>query len=229
METAAIIPVAGKGQRMGTQISKQFLMLNDKPIMIHTIEIFAQIKQITKIILVTSEDEANYCQNLIDKYNLSDIKLVFGGENRQDSVYNGLRSCGSQTDFVIIHDGVRPLVEEKLIVHVLRNAYRYGSCSAAVPVKDTIKIVDDNEYVINTPKRDKLWAAQTPQAFQYDLVIDAHEKARIAGFIGTDDASLVERFGGKVKLVKGSYENIKITTPIDLKFAELILERNIKT
>ncbi len=228
METVAVIPIAGKGRRMGTQISKQFLNLKGKPIVVHTIEAFLRVEQVNQIILVADENEMLYCrEEILDKYGFKDIAVVPGGEKRQDSVYNGLRSCKPQTDFVIIHDGVRPLVSKNLIIDVLNNAYIYGSCCAAVPVKDTIKITDKDSFIVSTPDRDMLWAAQTPQAFKYDLIMEAHVRARAFGFIGTDDASLVEMIGEKVKIIKGSYENIKITTPDDLKFAELILTHNL--
>ncbi|HHU68846.1 MAG TPA: 2-C-methyl-D-erythritol 4-phosphate cytidylyltransferase [Thermoanaerobacterales bacterium] len=227
METAAVIPIAGKGRRMGTQTSKQFLKLKNKPVIVHTVEAFLGVKEINQIILVADEKEMQFCrEEIINKYGFGDVILVPGGEKRQDSVYNGLRFCKPQTDFVIIHDGVRPLISKKLIIDVLNNACVYGACCAAVPVKDTIKIIDKGHYIVSTPDRDILWAAQTPQAFKYDLIMEAHERARASGFIGTDDASLVEKMGEKVKIIEGSYENIKITTPDDLKFAELILTYN---
>lgn len=227
METVAVIPIAGKGRRMGTQISKQFLNLKGKPIVVHTIEAFLSVEQVNQIILVADENEMLYCrEEILDKYGFKDIAVVPGGEKRQDSVYNGLRSCKPQTDFVIIHDGVRPLVSKRLIIDALDNARIYGACCTAVPVKDTIKISDKDRYIINTPDRDMLWAAQTPQAFKYDLIMEAHRRARACGFIGTDDASLVEKMDKKVKIIEGSYENIKITTPEDLKLAEFFLTQD---
>ncbi|NPV44194.1 MAG: 2-C-methyl-D-erythritol 4-phosphate cytidylyltransferase [Firmicutes bacterium] len=226
MKVSAIIAAAGHGQRMRAAISKQFLNLKGKPIIVHTLDVFYRIKRINEIILVVGSNEMEYCNSEIIKRHLfKGIKLVPGGKERQDSVYNGLRACNPQTDFVIIHDGVRPLINQDIVIKALSTAEIYGACGVAVPVKDTIKVVDEKGFVKNTPDRDRLWAVQTPQVFRYPLILKAHERAREQGFIGTDDTVLVERLGERVKIIEGSYENIKITTPEDLTIAESILSR----
>ena len=153
--------------------------------------------------------------------------MVVGGDTRQESVYNALKELSSNTDIVVIHDAVRPFVNEDMIIQSIDDANRYGSAIVAVPVKDTIKESDNDGFVMKTLDRRKLWAIQTPQTFKYDLIMKAHLYARDNNIQATDDAFLVEQIGHKVKLIMGSYENIKITTPDDLAVAKAILESRL--
>lgn len=224
----AIIPAAGKGKRMGGQLNKQFLMLNQVPALIHTLQVFAQIPLLDEIIVVSASDEIEYCRNVIDLNNVPKVsQVVAGGNERQQSVYNGLLCCPEDTDIVLIHDGARPLITKELINVAIDSAREFGAVSVAVPVKDTVKVVDEQGFVLETPERDHLWLIQTPQAFHYDIIMKAHRKALKDNFTGTDDAGLVENTDRPVKLIMGSYENIKITTPEDLILAEAILTRRI--
>ncbi|ABO48736.1 2-C-methyl-D-erythritol 4-phosphate cytidylyltransferase [Desulforamulus reducens MI-1] len=223
----AVIPAAGMGSRMGTEVKKQYLKLQDRPILAHTIDALEQVPDITGIVLVVSPGEETLCQELILKGNLFNkiMAVVPGGDHRQTSVYHGLCSLPGDTELVVIHDGARPLVQRAEISHIIKEARRVGAAALAVPVKDTVKLVNDQGYVIATPNREKLWAVQTPQVFNYELILKAHQDAREKGVYATDDCALVEALGQPVKLVQGSYENIKITTPEDMVMAQAFLKR----
>lgn len=221
-----IILAAGKGSRMKAECNKQYLILKDRPILAHTIDVFQRSLLIDEIVLVVGEFEHELCKNkIIDKYNYTKVKtLVSGGKERQFSVLNGLCAVNKNTDVVLIHDGARPLITKDIIERCIDEAKEFGAVSVGVPIKDTIKIMEENKIVKYTPKRENVWITQTPQAFQLEIIKSAHEFARKENVLGTDDAMLVEHMGGKVKMVQGDYENIKITTPEDLITAEAILE-----
>lgn len=224
---SAIIVAGGKGKRMGQQISKQYIKIGEKEIIARTIEAFQESNSIDEIILVVPECDINLCkENIVGKYEFSKVSIIIsGGSERQESVYKGLKHCSPQTELVLIHDGVRPFVDEDIIKRTIRGAEKSRACTAAVPVKDTIKVIGEDNLSIETPDRSKLWAIQTPQAFDYKLVLKAHETAQKEGFNGTDDTMLVEHIGHRVKVIMGSYMNIKITTPEDIIFAEAIISR----
>ncbi|WP_058486316.1 2-C-methyl-D-erythritol 4-phosphate cytidylyltransferase [Defluviitalea phaphyphila] len=221
-----IIPAAGQGKRMGKGVNKQYLKINNKPIIVHTIEKFINSGLINDIIVVISKEEIEYFKKeIIQKYNLSkNLNIVEGGKERQESVYNGLKNISSKTDIVLIHDGARPFVSIEEIKKSIEGAKQYGSCVIAVKVKDTIKVSDEDGYIKNTPNRENLWSVQTPQAFKKHIIIKAYNKAEQDNFLGTDDAMLVERIGQKVKIIEGKYDNIKITTPHDLYIGEIIIK-----
>lgn len=222
----AIIAAAGQGRRMAAPINKQFLLLKDKPVLAHTLEVFDKHPLIDNIIVVTSAKELETCRTeVLLKYNFKkDIKLVIGGQERQDSVYNGLKEV-KDSGLVIIHDGARPFLSGDMISNLIKEAQEVRGVIVGVPVKDTIKVVGEDNFVQHTPDRSKLWKVQTPQCFEYNLLLKAHEEARREKFYGTDDASLIERLGIEIKMIEGSYENIKITTIEDLILGEAILER----
>lgn len=221
---SVVIVSAGRGSRMKADINKQFLKLKNKEVIAHTIDKFYNNKNIGEIIVVVREDEADFFKiNIIEKYGYKNIKIAFGGSERQDSVYNGLKIVDKNCEIVLIHDGARPFVSSDIIENLIKSAKKYKSAIVGVPVKDTIKIIDENNNVCDTPKRSTLWSIQTPQVFDYSLIIKAHEKAKKYNYYGTDDSMLMEYFGHKVKVVEGSYDNIKITTPEDLKIGEEIL------
>lgn len=211
---------------MNSEISKQYMDIAGKPVLARTLERFEECGYINEIVLVINKQDFIYCkQNIIDEFGFTSVKsLVAGGSHRQASVYNGLLELNAKTDIVLIHDGARPFINERTIMRTVNCAMEFGACGAAVPVKDTIKIADHDGFVKETPDRDFLWAIQTPQTFKYDLIMNAHKKAIEDGFRGTDDAMLVERLGTKIKLVMGSYDNIKITTREDLLIAGAIAE-----
>jgi 2-C-methyl-D-erythritol 4-phosphate cytidylyltransferase len=232
-KSIALIPAAGMGKRMGASINKQYLQLNGMPIVARTISVFEQSPQIDAIFLVIPAEEIPYCREfVVDAFGFRKIAaIVPGGKERQNSVMNGLnamREFVSDSDVVLIHDGVRPLITESLLSESIKIARLYDGALVAVPVKDTIKTVRGG-VVIDTPVREALWQAQTPQSFRFGKIFSAHLSAESDGFCGTDDASLLERTGGEVHIVRGDYHNIKITTPEDLIQAEAFLAVQEKT
>ncbi len=226
MFTTAIIVAAGKGERLNSKISKQFLNLDGKPILTHTLEKFQNSSFINEVIIVTKKDSVEYCQNeIVCKYQFNKVKKVIsGGDRRQDSVYCGIKETNIKTDILLIHDGVRPFVTEEQISNIIMGAKKFNSCVLGVKAKDTIKICDDNDFIVQTPDRSKLWSIQTPQGFKFGLIKSAYEKAISENFEATDDALIIENLGNKVKVIEGSYFNIKITTREDLIFAKCILD-----
>lgn len=231
MKVIALIPAAGMGKRMGADINKQYLLLADKPIVAHTLSLFENAPFVDDIYLIVPEEEFPYCQEeVLQRYSFTKIrKLVPGGAERQYSVLNGLRAVenAADADVVIIHDGVRPFVPLSVLERAIAGAKSFDGVLAAVPVKDTVKVAE-NSIVTDTPAREKLWLAQTPQVFRYEVIRAAHEIAWAEGFLGTDDASLVERLGKEVHIIPGDYRNIKITTREDLMLAEAFLSHQIK-
>lgn len=229
LRTFALIPAAGMGKRMGASINKQYLQLAGKPIVAHTLEVFQKCPFINGIILVIPDDEIPYCRReVVEKYHLTKVlTIVAGGTERQYSVRNGLielQNHATADDIVLIHDGVRPFIDERILQKTITMAATGIGALVAVQTKDTIKIVEDGT-VVSTPERSGLWQAQTPQAFPFEQIFHAHNLAAHEAFLGTDDCSLVERCGGTVRIVPGSYRNIKITTPEDLVLAEAFLKK----
>ncbi|MBH5320824.1 2-C-methyl-D-erythritol 4-phosphate cytidylyltransferase [Paenibacillus sp. GSMTC-2017] len=217
-----IIVAAGRGSRMGTKESKQYLQLANKPILVHTLELFQRMDFVEEIALVVGEQDIERCKEWAKEYSLSKMtSILSGGKERQHSVVCGLQSLKSE--WVMVHDGVRPLITEDAVKRCCERALVSGAAVLAVPVKDTIKQVDEAGTIVATPDRKSLWAIQTPQAFRRALLIEGHECAIRDGFLGTDDAMVVERIGASVVVVEGEYTNIKITTPEDLPWAEYLL------
>ncbi len=231
MKADAIIVSAGRGQRFMEGRKKQFYLLADKPILAHTLEHFENCPLIRSTALVVGEEDMDYTlQEIVEKYRYRKIaQIVPGGRRRQDSVKNGLDALAENVEIVVIHDGVRPFITPAMIEESIHSAQRFGAVVVAMPVKDTIKVSDPSGTVLQTLDRESLWQAQTPQTFQAKLIREAYAKAIQDGFIGTDDASLVERLGVKVHILPGSYANIKITTPEDLMVAHLFLKMKFRT
>lgn len=230
MKIVALIAAAGKGKRMNARISKSFIPIFGKPILAYTIEKFEKCKLIDKIYLIVSREEKELCnRNIITKYNFSKVQeLVDGGETRQDSVYNGIKALDKDTDILVIHDGARPLVEETIIRDSIEKAQKYGAAIAAIPIKDTVKKCGKGFFINKTLNREEIWRAQTPQTFKYDLILPAYHKAYKDKYLATDDAAILERYGHRVKLIIGSEENIKITTPFDIIVAENLLKKGFR-
>ena len=210
MKTVAIIPAGGTGKRLKARVSKQYLHLDHIPVLIHTLNVFQKSKVIDNIVLaVPTDDLVSVRQELIDKYGLTKVTtIVAGGRERQDSVRNALSVIDGKYDIVLIHDAVRPFVTDKMIKQVVAAAKTTGAASAGVKAKDTIKETQKDNIVATTIPRQNLWLTQTPQAFKFELLKKAYKTAYDEKFYGTDDASLVERIGKKVKMIEGSYENI---------------------
>jgi len=222
LKRIALVPAAGMGRRMGASINKQYLLLAGKPILAHTLELLQRAEFIDEIYPVVPAEEIDYCRsNVVEKYGIDKVRqIVAGGAERQNSVLNALRAMqAAADDIILIHDGVRPFVPLAALQRSVEIACEYDGALLAVPAKDTIKVVRD-AFAVATPPRETLWLAQTPQTFRYSVIRVAHELAEAEGFIGTDDASLLERLGKKAHVVIGDYRNIKITTPEDLILAE---------
>lgn len=216
-----VIPAAGQGKRMKAGINKQLLELCGQPVIIHTLKVFEQDDWCQGIIVVINEAERERFYELLEKFQIKKVvSVVSGGAERQYSVYNGLKAVSSE--LVLIHDGARPFITIEKVHELVKEANEHGAAVPAVPMKDTVKRVRQG-FVEETVDRSSLWAVQTPQAFRVSLILKAHEQAKQEGYVGTDDASLVERMGKKVKIIEGDYRNIKLTTPDDLLFAVAIL------
>ncbi len=229
MKTLAIIPAGGSGTRMGGDIPKQYLMLGGIPILVHTLMAFQQASLVDDVCLVLPEEDVRKApQKILSPYHLTKVnKVLTGGERRQDSVKRGVDLLSSDYDLVVIHDGVRPFISPAIINAAVKEAARYQAVTVGLPVTDTIKKVDGHGCVSETVNRDHLWLTQTPQVFSAPLLKKAYESAYADHYYGTDDAALVERIGGKVIMIIGSYYNIKITTATDLEWGELILKKRL--
>jgi 2-C-methyl-D-erythritol 4-phosphate cytidylyltransferase len=226
MIVTAIVPAGGAGIRFGGTVKKQFISLNGLPILSHTLRALAASNALAAIIVVVPPGEESRGQEALGLAGIDlEAEVIPGGQTRQDSVYNGLQRAKAETDLVLIHDGVRPLVSREIVLTTIEAAKEGGAAVAAVPVVDTIKRVGPDGFVVETLPRGQLWSIQTPQVFQYELLMRAHRAGRAHGIIATDDAALVERIGGTVKVVRGSYENLKITSEEDVPLAGLILGR----
>ncbi len=229
MKTVAVVPAAGVGRRMGELTRKQMLLLQGKPILDYTLKALSACDLIDGILLMAHPDDIHHLQSeqSIEKRFPKVVAILAGGRERQETVYMGLTYLHMQNPrprWVVIHDAVRPFVTQSCLKNTIEAAYRWQAAIAAVSVTDTIKQADrSGEWIIGTPDRKTLWAAQTPQSFAFATVWEAYEKAKFNGIYGTDDASLVERTGVNIRIVKGDYDNIKITNPADLIMAESIL------
>lgn len=233
MRTAAVILAAGSGKRMGSSTKKQYMLMKDRPIIYYALKIF-QESFIDEIVLVVAPGDQEYCKKeIVEKYGFDKvIQIVEGGKERYHSVAVGL-DCIKECGYVFIHDGARPMVTEEILERALSCVKEYRACAVGMPVKDTIKIADEAGNIVSTPNRNLVWMVQTPQVFDYCLIKDAYhklisqeEKLQRKGIAVTDDAMVVETLTGhSVKLVQGSYENIKITTPEDILIAENFLGR----
>ncbi|WP_294373253.1 2-C-methyl-D-erythritol 4-phosphate cytidylyltransferase [uncultured Clostridium sp.] len=221
---SAIVLAGGRGKRMGSVQSKQYIDLNGKPILYYTLNRFISNENIDKVILVIPKDETQFCQReILEKYNLKVDEIAFGGKERQDSVYNGLKKAEG-SDIVLIHDGARPFVSDKIIENGIKYAKLYGAAAPGVMPKDTIKVKNEKGFSLETPDRNTLVAVQTPQVFDYKMICECHEKIKENKIEVTDDTMVAEIFNNNVYLYEGDYTNIKITTPEDLILAQYLVE-----
>jgi 2-C-methyl-D-erythritol 4-phosphate cytidylyltransferase len=223
---SVIIPAAGTGKRFGASLPKQFLDLAGAPILVHTLKVFQETPCVESITLAASLDFHAHIYELCTAHSITKLAVVVeGGAERQDSIFNALQVPPVQTsDVVLVHDAVRPFITPEFIRNIVEAAYRLGSAVPGLVPKDTIKEVNDDGSVRATHERSRLRAIQTPQGFRREVLSEAYHKAREQDFLGTDDASVVEFAGGTVHIVPGLEENIKITTPLDFAFAELLIK-----
>lgn len=231
MKADAVIVSAGKGHRFMEGKKKQFHFLGERPILAHTLDKFETCPLIRSVLLVVGKEDMDTClKEVIEKYKFQKVsQIVPGGKRRQESVKNGIDALSKDADIVAIHDGVRPFVTRAMIEDSIHAAARYGAVVLAMPVKDTIKMANPDGTILKTLDRESLWQIQTPQTFQVHVIKEAYYRAAEDAFLGTDDASLVERLGTKVRILPGSYTNIKITTPEDLLLATLYLKMDTLT
>ncbi|MEW6569567.1 MAG: IspD/TarI family cytidylyltransferase [Nitrospirota bacterium] len=243
-DVIAIIPAAGKGERFGPGTNKPFHILGGKTLILWSLEVLETVDEIVEIIPVLKANDIEQGRKVFKENSLSKIrKIAPGGQERQDSVYNGLKLVKNRNCLVLIHDGARPFIEKGLIEKIIKELVNpslspfikglkrggeenrsYDGVILGVPLKDTIKQSEDG-IITKTLKRDSLWSIQTPQLFPYETIFSAYNKAMEEGFYSTDDAALVERYGGTIKVIMGSYKNIKITTPEDMDLAEFLISK----
>ncbi|AFL98865.1 MULTISPECIES: 2-C-methyl-D-erythritol 4-phosphate cytidylyltransferase [Desulfitobacterium] len=226
VKLGVIIPAAGQGKRMGASINKQFLSLQGRPILTHTLSLFERSEAVAEIVIVSSKKDRERIGELVCTEGFQKVSaIVLGGEERQESVFAGVKALSPLIKRVAVHDGARPLLTCLELNRFFTEAAKFRAAIMAIPVKDTIKRVDARGEVIETPPRETLRAIQTPQVFERSLLEEAHRKAREVGYLTTDDAALIEWLGHPVQTLMGSLENIKITTPEDLDLAEMILAK----
>ena len=223
---AAIVLAAGSGKRMNSKVHKQYLIIQDRPVLYYSLKAFED-SAVDEIVLVVGKGEEEFCRKeIVDKYGISKVKsIVEGGRERYHSVFEGLKQT-RDADYVLIHDGARPFVDQDIIRRCMQEVQKYQACVVGMPVKDTIKIADEEGYAKQTPDRKNVWMIQTPQTFSYTLIYEAYEEMlKTEDTAITDDAMVLERIKGKKsKLIEGSYRNIKITTPEDLLIANAYLQ-----
>jgi len=221
-----VVAAAGAGSRMGSRINKQYLLLNNRPVLAYSLDIFEQFDAVDEIIIVARESELSYCeQEIVKKYNYRKVsRVIAGGPERQDSVWAGLSHLDDQTAYVAVHDGARPLLSLDLLQALYQEARRWGAAIPGVIARDTLKMIDRDSFVSHTLDRSSVVAVQTPQIFQFQELKRAYQEAFYDDFRATDDASLFERYIGRVKVVAGQYDNLKITTPEDIIIAESLLK-----
>lgn len=223
---AAIVLAAGSGKRMNSKVHKQYLIIQDRPVLYYSLKAFED-SAVDEIVIVVGKGEEKFCRKeIVDKYGISKVKaIVEGGKERYHSVFEGLKQT-SDADYVLIHDGARPFVNQDIIRRCMQEVQKYQACVVGMPVKDTIKIADEGGYAKQTPDRKNVWMIQTPQTFSYALIYEAYEEMlKTEDTAITDDAMVLERIKGKKsKLIEGSYRNIKITTPEDLLIANVYLQ-----
>ncbi|MCR5176722.1 MAG: 2-C-methyl-D-erythritol 4-phosphate cytidylyltransferase [Anaerovibrio sp.] len=223
-----IFPAAGRGKRMQAGMNKVFMPLAGVPILVRTLLRYSGCSEIDRMVVVVAAEEVDFVKKILDKiHGLKPYKVVAGGSERQYSVLNGIKSvAGDDDEIILVHDAARPFVSHKIIADTVAAVERYGGGIAAVPAKNTIKVCDENGVVQATPDRASLWEIQTPQGFTRGLLMEANDKATADNFLGTDDASLVERIGHNVHIVRSDYKNIKITTPEDLLIGEAFIQED---
>ena len=218
----AVIAAGGSGTRFGTDMPKQFVDALGVPVIAHTIAAFDSSREIDKIVIVTHRDYLVFTSDIVKEFDFRKVTaIVEGGPTRQSSVYKGLKAI--DTDYVLIHDAARPLVSPQLISRCCHEVREHGSCAVGIKATDTIKISEDGKYISSTPDRSKLWQIQTPQCFEREFILRCHKNSAFEGFEATDDCTLAERFGARIKLVESDNINLKITNFTDLAVAEVLL------
>ena len=226
--TQLILPAAGAGKRLGSSGAKALVQVAGKPLAVRTLERFLPLALVDHAVILAPPGRENEFKDVFTgAFPDCDLRVAPGGDDRQTSVANGLDNLDDTTEIVVIHDAARPFVTGESIRAAIEAARRHGAATVAIPTTDTVLEADDENFLVATPERRRLWLCQTPQAFQVAVIRKAHQSARAEGFVGTDDASLVRRIGGRVKLVSGTVLNFKVTTPTDLAVAEHVVQERL--
>ena len=220
-----VIAAAGKGSRMGSTTNKQYMLLKGTPVLSYSLDFFEKLPVVSQIVVVCARDEVEYCEEeIVKRFKYNKVAAVVpGGQERQDSVWAGLQQLGADTELVAVHDGARPLLSAEVLTRLLAEAQEWGAAIPGIVSRDTVKLGDRDGFVRQTLDRTSVYAIQTPQVFNYTELVTAYREAREEDFLGTDDASLFERYIGRVKIVPGDFNNIKITTPQDMIVAEALV------
>ena len=220
-----VIAAAGKGSRMGTTTNKQYMLLKGTQVLSYSLDFFEKLPVVNQIVVVCARDEVEYCEEeIVKRFKYNKVAAVVpGGQERQDSVWAGLQQLGADTELVAVHDGARPLLSAEVLTRLLAEAQEWGAAIPGIVSRDTVKLGDRDGFVRQTLDRTSVYAIQTPQVFNYTELVTAYREAREEDFLGTDDASLFERYIGRVKIVPGDFNNIKITTPQDMIVAEALV------
>lgn len=223
-----VIAAAGLGSRMNSKLNKQYMLIKGRPVLAYALDAFENFDAVDSMVVVANSADIEYCKNaIVKKYGYQKvIGVISGGKERQDSVWSGLRTFENHTGLVAIHDGARPLLTKQLLVDLLSAAERWDAAVPGVPARDTLKKVDEKGFIVDTLDRSRIVAVQTPQVFNFEMLWKAFQMAYAEGIYGTDDASLFERYIGRVKIVKSDNRNLKITTPEDIAVAESLLSSN---
>lgn len=223
-----VIAAAGRGSRMKSGTNKQYMLLDGRPILSYCLDFFERQEVVDAIVVICGAEERDYCQSeIIQRFKYRKVTAVLpGGRERQDSIWVGLQNLGDDTGLVVVHDGARPFISGEVWTRLVAAAREWGAAIPGVVSKDTLKLVDQDGFVQQTLPRSSVFAIQTPQIFKYDELVAAYRHAQEDNFQGTDDASLFERYIGRVKVVVGDYRNLKITTPEDIKIAEALLQQD---
>lgn len=224
---SVVVPAAGKSTRMQAGEDKLLMLLDGVPLLSYALHVFEKSPLVSEVILVAPmEKKGLYQQQVVQRFGLKKVaKIVAGGARRQDSVHNGFSAIAKSSEIVMVHDGARPFVTEGMIQASVESASRFGACVVGVPAKATLKESDEEGFVVRTPPRERMWEIQTPQTFRVEVFEEAYQNAVARGIEATDDSMLAEAAGKSVKIIPGSYENIKVTTPDDLLLAEMILRK----
>lgn len=219
----AVIAAGGSGTRFGTDVPKQFVEALGIPVIAHTISKFQSCKYIDSIVIVTHKDYIVFCSDIVKEFHFDKVtSIIEGGSTRQMSVFKGIKAIN--TDYVLIHDAARPLIEENVITDCCMTLKNYGSCAVGTKVTDTVKMSSDGQYIDKTIDRNLLWQIQTPQCFERDFILRCHKNAAFEAYEATDDCALAEYYGEKIRLIEGSSKNIKLTSYSDLAVAEVLLD-----
>ncbi len=227
-KTSVIVAAAGLSRRFSADSKKQFTLLDGKPLIVHCLNTFNSIPHVSEIVVVAPEDELSSTKNIIDENSIDKVCCITkGGKERRNSVYNGFCKLSTDTEIVIIHDAARPFVTEKIVEKTLNDCIKNGASISAIPINDTIKKITSNRKIEKTLPREKLWRAQTPQIFKFDILKTVYSKADLKNSLATDESQLVEENGFEVNVSLGSEYNIKVTTTDDLHYAQYIIENGL--